>query len=198
MVSSTSTNAFSKCFGNETTICSICFGWHNSAFRCGPADPECAGTCAGTPLCRLTNLLLEATSHLFCQTAREVSEKRLGYRAEVSSHLAFMFPLHFQVISKREKRQIKLLWVALTGWCMVVYNFPLTLQPGGGSSAQGSSGFSSEILKLGDELCQPPWLLLFLENSGKGGKFNLGSVEASSPIFLSSFSLYEMFISNKM
>ena len=128
-------------------------------------------TCRHLTLQTDCNLLLEATSHLIWQTPSEVSEKRLGYRAEVSSQLACIFPFHFQVISKREKSQIMLLQAALTGWCTVVYVFLLTLQPRGGSSAQGSTGLSSEIVRLGDGLYHPIWHALFLKNSDKGGKF---------------------------
>lgn len=95
------------------------------------------------------NLLLEATSHLLWQTASKVNEKRLEYRAEVSSWLACTFPLPFQVISIRGQSQIMLLWPALTGWRTAVYYFLLTLRCRGVSSAQGNTGLSSVIVRLG-------------------------------------------------
>lgn len=53
------------------------------------------------------------------------------------------------------------------GWYTVVADFLLTLQPKGGSSAQGSTGLSSETVRL----CCPLWHLFSLKNSDKEGKF---------------------------
>lgn len=45
---------FQLCFRNTMTICSVCFRCQNSVFRCGAAYSECAGTPAGTQICRVT------------------------------------------------------------------------------------------------------------------------------------------------
>lgn len=133
----------------------------------------CRNTCRHPDLQGNCNVLLESTARLFYQTACEVIEKRLGYRVEESSYLARMFSLHFQVITKREKSQINFLWAVLTDWCTVVYNFLLTLQPRGGSSAQESIGLPSEMMRWEDGLWHLLWCFLSPENSGKGGKFVL-------------------------